>query len=140
MKGVIALAEYRRRVEAEKRLEEIFKAEKPVLRDSEIWTQDYGTMSGIVFGILKVKDIIHYHAPQTQDADFLLLYLLSAAHGKASAARENISVVARELKSRLVAELSEENRRELTAGLLILDLIEKTPAYRSRANKAAGEN
>ncbi|MBN2139863.1 MAG: hypothetical protein PHV85_02845 [Desulfovibrionaceae bacterium] len=133
MSSVIALCEYRRK----KALEDLSlvrtgpeRTEKPDLVGAEIWGRDYSELEAVVFGLLKVREIVLYYIGYDQDLESLLLCVLEAAYGYAAHGPDRLRAATMPLKEAVLARADEDNRRPLAMAVVILDLIEKTPGFK----------
>jgi hypothetical protein len=101
--------------------------------DVEIWSRDYATTEGMVFGVCALAAILSRHLGREGDWPILLVGLLEAIQGQPESGDEKLSRAARNLKDLLVSETSRENALDFSGALLIADLIEYTPRYRATA-------
>ncbi|MGE4299406.1 MAG: hypothetical protein AB7E47_15425 [Desulfovibrionaceae bacterium] len=102
----------------------------PHISDTDIYARDYAKLEDIIFGVVKVREIMEAHLPFQEEWKHYLLEVLEAAYrsaGHGSAALHNAVDV---LKDYIRRETYALNRKDLDAAALLLDLIEKTPAYR----------
>jgi len=82
----------------------------------------------VVFGLLKVRDIVAHHAG-TRDMAFDQLCLdgLDAAYRAADIGKPELKEAIKPLKEALLDMLTEDNKRDISWALVLCDLIEKSP-------------
>lgn len=122
MGSIVALDEYKRtlgRREARQR---------PKIVGSEIWARDYTDMEAVVFGLLKVRDIVAYHAGgQDTDFDHFCMDALEAAYTVRDGGTARLKEAIKPLKEWLLDSLTDDNKRDISWALVLCDLIEKSP-------------
>ncbi len=107
----------------------------PLFSDAEIWARDYSLGDGMVFGVCAVAEILSRHLGRDGRWPVLLLDLLEIANRHHDECPHSLSECARVLKDLIVSGLGRENFQDLSAALLIVDLIEYTPKYRKKSRK-----
>ncbi len=134
MGSVFSLEAYRRKARA-KTSSTSLDYTKPRIDDSEIFAHDYTTLKGIVFAVLKLRDILRYHVQTNEEWQFLLLGVLDAAckydPQKPLLLREAILPA----KEYILCEMDRTNEKDMSAGLLLLDLLEKSPQIKQRKSQ-----
>jgi|GEM_PF-592426 len=107
----------------------------PHFTDSDLWTRDYRQLDNIVHAVLKIKEILDYHLYYDDVWPYLLLtFLESVQNSRQGEPRELIGAGA-SLKDYVLTAMTPDNKRDLTMVLLLTDLIEKSPGYRSRSTR-----
>jgi len=108
---------------------------RPPISDVDIWGRDYAALENVVQGILKIHEIVsHYVYPDEYWHDALLC-LLDAAHQCRNGGFERLHEAAERVAGLILLWMDEFNRKDMYAALLILSLIEKSPAH--KASEAA---
>lgn len=105
----------------------------PLFSDAEIWARDYSLVDSVVFGVCAVAEILSRHLGRDGRWPVLLLDLLKDSARQPEDGPHPLSTSARELKDLIVSSLSRKNSQDFSAALLIVDLIEYTPKYRTNA-------
>jgi len=103
---------------------------RPKISDKEIWTKDYAKADGVVFAASLIREILDYYCPYDQDWPYLTLALVDAAYKLEIWGVKEVESAAAALKSFTLSRMNADNKRDMTAVLLLADLIEKTPHYR----------
>lgn len=103
---------------------------QPRILDKEIWTRDYSTLDGVVFGASLMREILEYYYPEDENWPYLVLALVDSIFNLERWGMEEVGSAAAALKDFTLSRMNASNKRDLTAVLLLADLIEKTPAYR----------
>ncbi|WP_028588665.1 hypothetical protein [Desulfocurvus vexinensis] len=131
MGTVIALDQYRMRKDPGRELHTLL-APPPRINDGQIFSRDYSKLDGIVFAVLKIREILRYHVQTNEEWQYLALQVLDAAYhfdaGHSALLREATG----SLKDYILEEMDQDNGKDMTAALLLLDLIEKAPRFRER--------
>ncbi|WP_027185920.1 hypothetical protein [Desulfovibrio inopinatus] len=104
------------------------QAERPVLHDKDFWSRDYSKLEHIVFGVLKISELLSYYVPYDDSWHFSMLCLLDAAYRRALGEETALADVSHSLKGYILDAMTAENKRDLSGALLILDLVEKSPS------------
>lgn len=130
MGTVIALDEYRKDRGAEHELRSMLYP-KPVINDSQIFARDYSKLDGIVFAVLKIREILRYHA-ENEEWQYLVLQILDAAYYFNAEQSALLREATGSLKDYVLGEMNTHNGKDMTAALLLLDLIEKAPKFREK--------
>ncbi|QJB56117.1 hypothetical protein [Pseudodesulfovibrio sp. zrk46] len=101
---------------------------RPEISGGEIWGRDYREVEAIVFGILKVRAILAHHMGTHDHVfDHLCIETLEAAYAIHDLGPANLRLAIKPLKEWILDEITDENKRDLSWSLVILDLIEKSP-------------
>lgn len=104
------------------------RPERPAISGGEIWGRDYREVEAIVFGLLKVRAMTAHHTGGfDQSFDALCMDSLDAAYRIAELGHARLKASIKPLKERILDEMTEDNKRDLSWTLVILDLIEKSP-------------
>lgn len=127
MGTVVALDQFRRELDTHEAAS-FNPPKKPALRGSEIWGTDYTTVEGVVFGLLKVREIMaYYFGMYDMEFDHVLLNALDKAYNLENCGHGQLVGAIRPAKDIMAEVINEDNRRDISLGLVILDLIEKSP-------------
>ncbi|NMC48211.1 MAG: hypothetical protein GYA47_02085 [Desulfovibrio sp.] len=103
----------------------------PLFSDAEIWARDYSLADSVVFGVCAVAEILSRHLGRDGRWPALLLDLLKDSARQPEEGPHPVSRSARDLKDLILSSLSRKNSQDFSAALLIVDLIEYTPKYRT---------
>ncbi|WP_147819662.1 hypothetical protein [Salidesulfovibrio onnuriiensis] len=102
---------------------------RPELFGSEIWGTDYSSVEGMVFGLLKVREIAgFFFGAHDKDFDHMLINALDKAYHYELHGHEALVAAIRPIKDDVADMINDDNRRPMSLALVILDLIEKSPA------------
>ena len=130
MAQILELGPYREQKRLERERVGPHAGMQPRIRDKEIWTRDYATLDGVVFGASLMREILEYYCPAEEDWPYLVLALVDSIFNMERWGMEEVSSAAAALKGFTLSRMNASNKRDLTAVLLLVDLIEKTPSYR----------
>ena len=126
MGSVVALDDFRQSIERKDLSPP--RRERPEIRGGEIWGRDYNTVEAIVFGLLKIRDIVAFYAGDNDYAfDQLCLDGLEAAYRIDDFGTYRLKQAIRPVKEWILDEMTEDNKRDMSWALVIADLIEKSP-------------
>ncbi|WP_291498849.1 hypothetical protein [Desulfocurvus sp.] len=131
MGTVIALDQYRMRKDPEGELRTLL-APPPRINDGQIFARDYSKLDGIVFAVLKIREILRYHVQTNEEWQYLALQVLDAAYHFDAEHGALLGEATASLKNYILEEMDRRNGRDMTAALLLLDLVEKAPRHRER--------
>lgn len=82
----------------------------------------------MVFGLLKVRDIVAFHEGDlNQEFDHFCLNGLEAAYNFPDIGPLKLKEAVKPLKEWILDSMTEDNKRDMSWALVILDLIEKSP-------------
>lgn len=130
MGSVIALDAYRRGRDPQSRLESVLYP-RPHINDSEIFARDYTQIDSVVFAVLKIREILRYHVRSNEEWQYLVLCVLDAAYHFDAQKSQILKEATLSLKDYVLGEMNTRNGKDMTAALLLLDLIEKSPKVKS---------
>ncbi len=135
-RNVVVMDEYRKN----RQQYEPPSAAVPVINDGEIFSHNYATLDGMVFGVLKVREILGYHLGPEGEWPGLLMGLMDAANAwrKGGDSLDDLHDHVLALKGIIFEAITPASHRTLSNALLLLDLMQKAPAYK-RAKAAAVE-
>lgn len=103
---------------------------RPRIVGSQIWGADYTSADGIVFGLLKVREIASYYfGTYDEEFDQLLMEALEKAYYHDLLGHEKLVRAIAPLKEILAEMINDDNRKPLSIGLVVLDLMEKAPVH-----------
>jgi len=107
---------------------------RPNLSDRELWTRDYRETDNVVFAILKIKEILDYHLYYDDVWPYLLLSFMEAVHNLKQGDEVDLPGTGASLKDYVLSAMSQDNKRDLSMVLLLIELMEKSPNYRGTTN------
>lgn len=126
MGSVVALDEFRQSIQEQDVPKN--QRERPPIRGGEIWGRNYKEVEAMVFGLLKVRDIVaYYDGDHDQEFDHLCLNGLEAAYNFLDVGPLALKETIKPLKEWILDSMTEDNKRDMSWALVILDLIEKSP-------------
>jgi hypothetical protein len=102
----------------------------PHLSDRELWTRDYRETDNIIFAILKIKEILDYHLYYDDVWPFLLLSFMEAVHNRNQGKAADLTGTGASIKDYVLSAMSQDNKRDMSMVLLLIELLEKSPGYR----------
>ena len=105
---------------------------EPYINDSQVWSKDYTKLESVVFGVLKIREVLNYYLYYEDVWTYLLLNLLDAAVGATPEDHGELAEAAAHLRNYMVQAVDAVNRKNMYAVLLILDLIEKAPGFKAK--------
>jgi len=132
MGTVIALDHFKKRQRPEERLDSLLYP-KPRINDSEIFSKDYTRLENVVFAILKIREILRYHVHTNEEWHYLILCVLDAAYYFDNDKSQLLKESTGPLKDYILGETNAKNGKDMTAALLLVDLIEKSPRMKKQA-------
>jgi len=107
-------------------------ADEPYINDSQVWSKDYSKLENVVFGILKIREVLNFYLYFEDVWAYLLLNLLDAAAHAAPGDHSELTEAAAQLRNYMLQAVDSANRKNMYAAMLILDLIEKAPGFRAQ--------
>lgn len=105
---------------------------EPYINDSQVWSKDYGKLENVVFGILKIREVLNYYLYYEDVWAYLLLNLMDAAAHATPSDHVELAEAAAQLRNYMLQAVDAANRKNMYAAMLILDLIEKAPGFRAQ--------
>ncbi len=104
---------------------------RPAIAKQEIWRRDFSSLDGIIYGLLKIREILGFQLHYHEEWKHYLLQMLDVAYHTAGSERARLlgDVVA-DFKSFLFEETTPENKEDMALVILVLELIEKSSALR----------
>lgn len=127
MGSIVALDAFRASVEKTRNAPQ--GPPRPEISGAEIWTRDYREVEAVVFGLLTVRNLVAHHlAGYDPDFDALCMDGLDAAYSEKATGPERLKAALKPLKDWLLDAMTEDNKRDMSWALVIVDLIEKSPA------------
>jgi len=105
--------------------------ERPCIVKQDIWRRDFSTLDGIIYGLLKIREILGFQLHYYEEWKHYLLQMLDVAYNTAGRERARLlgDVVA-DFKHFLIQETTPENKEDMALVVLVLELIEKSSALR----------
>jgi hypothetical protein len=85
----------------------------------------------VVFAVLKIREILRYHVKDNEEWQYHLLCLLDVAYHFEAAKSQLLVETCHALKEYIMTSMTQDNASDLTAALLLCDLVEKSPARSS---------
>ena len=129
MATVTALRDYREKKQARTPLARQ-EAQPPQICDSDIWSRDYSQLENIVFGVLKVVEVLEYYLWEDEVWPRLVLKLLDRSYQVRRDGFAGLVAAAREIKGYVAEQTDYRDNKLILSSILILDFIEKWPAHK----------
>lgn len=105
---------------------------EPYINDSQVWSKDYSKLENVVFGILKIREVLNYYLYYDDVWAYLILNLLDAAALASPEDHSDLTEAAAHMRNYIVQAVDASNRKNMYAALLILDLIAKAPGFKAQ--------
>jgi hypothetical protein len=105
---------------------------EPYINDSQVWSRDYSKLENVVFGVLKIREVLNFYLYYEDVWAYLLLNLLDAAAMATPEDHAELAEAAAHLRNYMVQAVDATNRKNMFAAMLILDLIEKAPGFKAQ--------
>lgn len=105
---------------------------EPYINDSQVWSKDYTKLENVVFGALKIREVLNYYLYYEDVWAYLILNLLDAAANATPEDHGELSEAAAHLRNYMLQAVDRANRKNMYAAMLILDLIEKAPGFKAQ--------
>lgn len=105
---------------------------EPYINDSQVWSRDYSKLENVVFGALKIREVLNFYLYYEDVWAYLLLNLLDAAAMATPEDHAELAEAAAHLRNYMVQAVDATNRKNMFAAMLILDLIEKAPGFKAQ--------
>jgi len=105
---------------------------EPYINDSQVWSKDYTKLENVVFGALKIREVLNYYLYYEDVWAYLILNLLDAAAHATPEDHGELSEAAAHLRNYMLQAVDRANRKNMYAAMLILDLIEKAPGFKAQ--------
>lgn len=100
----------------------------PKIVGIDIWGRDYTQVEAIVFALLKVRDIVFYHAgEQDMEFDHFCINALDAGYHIDDKGPAKLKASIKPIKEWILDSMTEDNKRDMSWALVLLDLVEKSP-------------
>ncbi|WP_319469716.1 hypothetical protein [uncultured Pseudodesulfovibrio sp.] len=126
MGSVVALDHFRQSVREKSK--KLHIPPRPEISGGEIWGRDYREVEAIVFGLLKVRAMVAHHAEEHDKTfDHFCVEALDAAYHILDVGHARLKASIKPLKEWILDAMTEDNKRDMSWCLVILDLIEKSP-------------
>lgn len=126
MAQVIALSDYKERFGQLAAPQLRTTLDRPVIRGEDIWCRKFDNLDSIVFGLLKVREIVNYYAGYKPSRDHMFMDILDAAYHAEEGEYDPILDAIRPVKQYILDNTPEEDRKHMLLAIVVLDLIEKT--------------
>ena len=127
MGNVVALEDFRQSLRAGKR--ERNKVPRPEISGAEVWGRDYREVESVVYGLVQARGLVAHHVGGHDSGfDHLCMDALEAAYRLKDTGQARLNAAIRPLKEWILDAITEDNKRDLSWALVLLDLIEKSPA------------
>ncbi|MUM78586.1 hypothetical protein GKC30_13165 [Pseudodesulfovibrio sp. F-1] len=127
MGSIVALDAFRASVEKTRNTPQ--GPPRPDISGADVWTRDYREVEAVVFGLLTVRNLAAHHRKGYDPAlDSLCMDGLDAAYTVDTVGPARLKAALKPLKEWLLDAMTEDNKRDMSWALVIIDLIEKSPA------------
>ena len=101
---------------------------RPEVTGAEVWGRDYLEVESIVYGLLTARAMVAHHTGgHDQEFDSLSIIALEAAYHIEDMGPAKLKVALKPLKEWILDSMTEDNKRDMSWCLVLLDLIEKSP-------------
>ena len=126
MGSVVALEEFRQSLRAKQQGPE--RPPRPEVSGGEVWGRDYRQVEAVVYGLLQARGLVAHHVGAHDPGfDHLCMDALEAAYRLEDLGQPRLNAAIRPLKEWILDAITEDNKRDLSWALVLLDLIEKSP-------------
>ncbi|QGY41995.1 hypothetical protein GM415_05690 [Pseudodesulfovibrio cashew] len=126
MGSVVALDQYRELLGKNK--EKRVRPPRPKISGGEVWGRDYRETEAVVYALLTVRAMAAHHSGgHDHGFDALCMEALDAAYHIEERGHVRLKGAIKPLKEWLLGDMTEDNKRDLSWCLVLLDLIEKSP-------------
>lgn len=105
---------------------------EPYINDSQVWSKDYSKLENVVFGALKIREVLNYYLYYEDVWAYLILNLLDAAANTTPGDHAELAEAAAHLRNYMLQAVDGNNRKNMYAAMIILDLIEKAPGFKAQ--------
>jgi hypothetical protein len=127
MGSVVALEEFRQSLRPKN--QEPARPPRPEVSGASVWGRDYREVESVVYGLLQARGLVAHHVGEHDpDFDHLCMNALEAAYRLDDLGQARLNAAIRPLKEWILDVITEDNKRDLSWSLVLLDLIEKSPA------------
>jgi len=125
MGSVVALDAFRKTLKADGRK---VVPPRPEVSGGAVWGRDYREVESVVYGLLQARGLMAHHAGgHDPEFDHRCLVALEAAYRVADLGAAHLKASIAPLKEWILDAITEDNKRDLSWALVLLDLIEKSP-------------
>jgi len=109
------------------------RPKRPEVVGAEIWGRDYREVEAVVYGLLTVRNLVAHHLDGFDPGfDALCMDGLEAAYAVETTGPAHLKTTLRPIKEWILDSMTEDNKRDMSWALVIIDLIEKSPTKASR--------
>jgi len=105
---------------------------EPYINDSQVWSKDYSKLENVVFGVLKIREVLNYYLYYDDVWTYLILNLLDAAAMSSPGDHADLKEAVAHMRNYILQAVDRSNRKNMYAALLILDLIAKAPGFKAQ--------
>ena len=127
MGNVVALEEFRQSLRVGK--QERNRVPRPEISGTEVWGRDYREVEAVVYGLVQARGLVAHHVGGHDPGfDHLCMDALEAAYRLKDTGQARLVAAVHALKEHILDAITEDNKRDLSWALVLLDLIEKSPA------------
>ncbi len=105
---------------------------EPYINDSQVWSKDYSKLENVVFGVLKIREVLNYYLYYDDVWTYLILNLLDAAAMSSPGDHAELTEAVAQMRNYILQAVDAGNRKNMYAALLILDLIAKAPGFKAQ--------
>lgn len=138
MATVISIQEFRRRTVPIAAASEAARKKSPLrICKDEIWAHDFSSLTGVVFGAMRVREILDHHFPLHEEWKHHLLCVLDICQRTQGRERANaLAETIFDFKSCIYELTTPENAKDMALAVLVLELIERSAALRLHGSRA----
>ena len=127
MGSVVALDEFRQSLR--RKNPEPKRPPRPAVSGEAVWGRDYREVEAVVYGLLQARGLVAHHmGGHDSGFDHLCVEALECAYRLDDLGQARLNAAIRPLKEWILDVITEDNKRDLSWALVLLDLIEKSPA------------
>ncbi|WP_419786102.1 hypothetical protein [Pseudodesulfovibrio sp.] len=126
MGNVVALDAFRKNMEAERAR---ISPPRPEIAGADVWGRDYREVEAVVYALIQARGLVaHHEGGYDASYDHHCMQVLEAAYRVKDMGLARLKEAIAPLKVRILDSITEDNKRDLSWALVMLDLVEKSPA------------
>lgn len=126
MGSVVALDTFRKTLGQSET--KVARPPRPDISGTEVWGRDYREVEAIVYALLTTRAMVAHHSgSHDQEFDALSMVALDAAYNITEQGPAKVKSAIKPLKEWILDSMTEDNKRDMSWCLVLIDLIEKSP-------------